>query len=668
MPVNPFETAFVFVACGAREHIETLHYSIAALRKFSEKRIIVVTDQKRNELAVAYDDVVDVDAPRSLDNHQASIYLKTKLHRILPIGPVYCYLDTDVVALHSSVNEIFDHYNAPITFGEDHCRLDQFSPAALRCGCDSMFLTWERELKAIFVKYKDLSRPPENDKKKRILEEKLDDIKKNRLQYKLISLKFNLSRRFFHLDDDNILDKLNHVWNDRHGNPVLYVNKVDSTVEMIERESPYRLNKADGITWLRDGKNVFDCRCGHLKNAIFETFGIAVKQDDWQHWNGGVFLFDSHSHLFLDDWHRMTLEAFAQDFWKTRDQGTLIATVWKHGLEQHPTLCQQFNFIADIGHPERKHLGKLQFKVKGLKGTVHPSFIHVYHHWADPLWDVWQEIEERTGLAIDPDSYTVNALWIGKTLSKLELLTIRSFLSFGHRFRLWAYDAIETALPEGVILADANEIIGKEQVFFYRNWNSYGHGKGSYAGFSDLFRYKVLYTKGGWWADMDITCLRPLYTDKAYFFRPHHNMPVVGNLMKCPKGSELMRRCFEDASATINEHNTDWHAPIEILNRHIVELGLEGYIVSDFSNPDQWDVTSELIWGDAIPSPRWAVIHWQNEEWRSRRVNKKHFLHHSYIAKLMQQNGLMEKPASVWTEALNEVRHHRFVRAFTRFF
>jgi hypothetical protein len=668
MDVNGRDTAFVFVVCGAREHIDTLHYALEALRKVTDSRIIVVTDRSRNELAIAHDDVVNVQVPAQFDHHQASIFLKTGLHRILPAGPLYCYLDTDVVALDTEVNDIFGHYAAPITFGADHCRADQFSPAALRCGCDSMFQAWETELKGLFLKYKDLSRPPENEEKKRILEQKLEDIKKDRLRYKLISWRFNLSKRFFHLDEDSILDKRNQVWVDRHGNPILYENTVESAVDIIERETPYRLDRGDGITWLRDGKNVFDCRCGHLNEAISETFGIEVKQPDWQHWNGGVFLFDERSHSFLDDWHRMTLEAFALPYWKTRDQGTLIATVWKHGLQDHPVLDPKFNFIADHGHRERKHLGNLEFEVAGVDGKVRPAFIHVYHHWADPLWDVWQEVEKHTGMAIDPDSHTVNGLWIGSRLSKLELLTIQSFLHHGHRFRLWVYNPLETPLPEGVLLADANEIIPKEQVFSYRNKNSYGHGKGSYAGFSDLFRYKLLYEKGGWWADMDITCLRPLYTDRAYFFRPHHELPVVGNLMRCPKGSELMRRCYEEGIATIDEHNTDWHAPIEILNRHIAELGLERYIVSDVSNPDQWAITSQLLWGEMEPDAQWQVIHWQNEEWRAQRVSKEHFYHRSSMAALMRQHGLIEKPASAWAETLNGLRHHRYVRAISRLF
>src|SRR5690606_17267238 len=169
----------------------------------------------------------------------------------------------------------------------------------------------------------------------------------------------------------------------------------------------------------------------------------------------------------------------------------------------------------------------------------------------------------------------------GKTLSKIELLTIHSFLKYGYRFRLWLYEPLETPLPNGVILADAHEIIPREKVFRYKNKNQFGHGKGSVAGFSDIFRYKLLYEKGGWWTDMDITCLSPLFHEKTYFFRKHHQLNVVGNILKCPKNSVLMKRCYEEAINEIDENNTDWHKPIDILNKHINELQLQLYIVND---------------------------------------------------------------------------------------
>ena len=84
---------------------------------------------------------------------------------------------------------------------------------------------------------------------------------------------------------------------------------------------------------------------------------------------------------------------------------------------------------------------------------------------------------------------TVNALWIGESLSATEILTIKSFLKNGHEFILWTYSDVKTPLPEGTIVKDANDIFPQKNVFAYKYSNQFGHGKCSYAGFSDIFRY-----------------------------------------------------------------------------------------------------------------------------------------------------------------------------------
>lgn len=656
------EHVFVFVVCGAREHIDTLHYSLEALRKVTGRRIIVVTDRNRNEIPIVHDDMVEVNTPESFDHHQASIYLKTGLHRLLPVGPLYCYLDTDVVALGPEVDQVFAQYHSPITFGADHCLMDQFSPAAVRCGCNERFQDWQDELTTLLANYQEVPRKEEDRVKKQRLVKRLTEMKKDRIGYALTSIRFNLARKRFKLDDDTFYDRRNKVWIDASDNPILYEWGEKSTVQQIEASSGYRLVDE---TWYMNGEPVFDCRCDHLRQHISTDLGITIDPANWQHWNGGVFLFDSESFPFLDDWHEITLWAFNQPDWKTRDQGSLIATVWKHGLQDHPTLAPEYNYIADHGKEEVIHRGDLLFYDTDKNREVRPHLIHIYHHWADHGWSVWNDVEKRTGITIDPDAYTVNALWIGSRLSNLELLTIRSFMAHGHRFRLWAYDNIETPLPEGIILADAGRIIPKHQVFAYRNSNSFGHGKGSYAGFSDVFRYKLLYEIGGWWTDMDITCLRPLYTDKAYFFRPHHELPVVGNLMKCPKGSELMRRCYEEGKATIDEHNTDWHAPIEILNRNIAALGLEPYISISICNSDRWEETSAYVLSKAHPPDHWAFIHWQNEEWRSRGLDKDAVVNGSFLALLMLQHGLEVKSPTLldrWSAMVGNAKVRNIVR------
>ena len=240
---------------------------------------------------------------------------------------------------------------------------------------------------------------------------------------------------------------------------------------------------------------------------------------------------------------------------------------------------------------------------------------------------------------MDNSNLTVNSMWIGKTLSTCELLTIKSFINNGHRFVLWAYDEIETPLPEGTVVKDATEIIPREKVFSYNHTNQFGHGKGSYAGFSDIFRYKLLYMYGGWWTDMDVTCLKPLDFDEEYVFRSHHSLPLVGNVMKCPQGSELMKKCYEEASEKVNADNRDWHLPIQILVDNVRALGLDSY-VQKISNEDSWNVVRKMLAYNENVTSDWFVIHWVNEEWRRNKIDRFRFLKSSLFSELVIRNGV----------------------------
>lgn len=234
----------------------------------------------------------------------------------------------------------------------------------------------------------------------------------------------------------------------------------------------------------------------------------------------------------------------------------------------------------------------------------------------------------------------IHGLWIGKRLTRLELLTIRSFLENGHEFHLWLYDAVENDLPEGTIVEDASSILPRESVFRYRHRNQFGHGKGSYAGFSDIFRYKLLHNHGGWWSDMDVTCLKPLDFAEPYLFKSHHSLPAVGNLMKCPPRSALMKICFERAICEVDADNRDWHKPIQILIDGIKEFGLTGFVKSDLSNLDRWAVIEPFILGKAPIPDSYYTIHWCNESWRSRGVTRTNYREDSTFGMLLRRYGL----------------------------
>jgi hypothetical protein len=72
----------------------------------------------------------------------------------------------------------------------------------------------------------------------------------------------------------------------------------------------------------------------------------------------------------------------------------------------------------------------------------------------------------------------------------------------GHGFELYTYGPL--AVPAGVTLRDASEVIPLAEVFYYDNPRT---GSRDLGPFSDLFRFKLLSERGGWWSDVDTICL-----------------------------------------------------------------------------------------------------------------------------------------------------------------
>jgi len=331
LPIESREHVFVFVVCGAKEHIDTLHYALRSLQNYSNKRILVVTDSARNEEAVRWDNIVDVNTPEEFNHHQASIYLKTGLNRFLPKGPLYCYLDTDVIAVDDRVDEIFSHYTGPINFAPDHCTMNYFSYSAVKCSCAEVYSREMAELLEV-IAYSETAIPGED-------------------------WAAHWRRRFpdwTWLEEDN--------------------------------------------DWISpSGHRPREMNCVHLVEEIECKFNVRVTNPRWQHWNGGVFLFTRESDVFLNSWHNKTMEIFKDPKWKTRDQGTLIATAWEFGLQDTATLPRQFNLIVDYNSEEFNSISEDQetLTVDASKVQYTPRFVHVYHHFGDTTWNIWNWVETR---------------------------------------------------------------------------------------------------------------------------------------------------------------------------------------------------------------------------------------------------------------------------------
>lgn len=266
------------------------------------------------------------------------------------------------------------------------------------------------------------------------------------------------------------------------------------------------------------------------------------------------------------------------------------------------------------------------------------------------------------------DNKIINSLWIGEHLSKIEQLTIKSFLHHGHEFHLWLYEPLKSPVPDGVVIKDAGEIIPIEEVFRKKNADPIngGVGKGSFGSpFSDLFRYKLLFEEGGWWTDMDVTCLKPFDIDEPYFFREHPTLELIGNVMKCPKGSQAMMQVYEQVKNECDENTEDWLKPNKILNEIIQKEGLMKYKKENIGNMDLWpELHNYLNKNIPVPDNFW-LLHWMNEEWRVRGLDKDVILSNSTLGRLMTKHGI-EVPKTKWVDKIrNKVRSYVHLSSLT---
>ena len=152
------------------------------------------------------------------------------------------------------------------------------------------------------------------------------------------------------------------------------------------------------------------------------------------------------------------------------------------------------------------------------------------------------------------DNSVVQGLWVGGRLSALERLCIRSFCAHGHEFHLYHYDELHNAPRiDGLRLTNAAEILPRTAIFHYRR-------RKSLAGFADRFRWELMRQKGGWYADMDMVCLRPLQFDPEVVLGYDGAGDNINSaLMKFPRG-HFMATALADACANINNF-APWDTP-----------------------------------------------------------------------------------------------------------
>ena len=128
----------------------------------------------------------------------------------------------------------------------------------------------------------------------------------------------------------------------------------------------------------------------------------------------------------------------------------------------------------------------------------------------------------------------IQSMWIGGELSNMEQLSAKSFIDHGHTYHLYTYGNVEN-IPEGVVVKDGNEILPESEIFRYTN--------GSVSAFSNMFRFALLYKKGGYWADTDFICVSNKKFKEPYVITSepsldyNHNV-ITSSFIKMPKNCD----------------------------------------------------------------------------------------------------------------------------------
>jgi hypothetical protein len=122
-------------------------------------------------------------------------------------------------------------------------------------------------------------------------------------------------------------------------------------------------------------------------------------------------------------------------------------------------------------------------------------------------------VEENVGL-----NKVANSLWIGEQLFPQHIISINSFLQNGFQYNLYVYGEVKN-IPSGVNVLDGNDMIPKEEIWYYQK----GFNKGSPSGFSNQFRFTLL-AIGGLWVDTDVVLLKNFNLDKPYIFISERNI------------------------------------------------------------------------------------------------------------------------------------------------
>lgn len=160
----------------------------------------------------------------------------------------------------------------------------------------------------------------------------------------------------------------------------------------------------------------------------------------------------------------------------------------------------------------------------------------------------------------------VTMLWVGsKTLPWHAVVSIKSFLAYGHGVSLYAYDEL-TNVPEGAEVKDGCEILPKESVYLDRHK--------SYATFADEWRWKFLADIGGVWVDTDVVCLTDNLNLKHPYWTTVTEKKFYIGVLAFDKGDPIAvaMRDYSADPAFVMPYDNDFQRRLKTAKRNVLSL------------------------------------------------------------------------------------------------
>jgi mannosyltransferase OCH1-like enzyme len=215
----------------------------------------------------------------------------------------------------------------------------------------------------------------------------------------------------------------------------------------------------------------------------------------------------------------------------------------------------------------------------------------------------------------------VQGLWIGDRLSSLEKLSIQSFLTQGHEYHLYVYQEV-AGVPAGTLMMNAADVLPSSAMFRHEK-------TGSLAVFADVFRYQLLFEKGGWWADLDVVALKHFEFSPEYVFATERDTQgrefITNGIIKVPRQAQIMQHAL-DICKSINPATSIWGATGPILLHRLVfrsELSKYARSAETFCpvDPFRW-IELVLPGNDERITEETVAVHMWNEMWRRAHLDK----------------------------------------------